>query len=194
MQGLYEKGAPDEVEAFMYQLVDLTGDGLIQRFFHPFLRLILRQIVHLMQSWSCNNDFTEKHMCVEIAYRLTWGSVCSLYSSKISIECFALVCRAEVEGVILSILQTVLGSKDAMPDASLPEGSLQAFHQSASFTDEVEGEDAPSMSLEDFRKWCASVPSIKKFLLTLFKGPVPGILSTSLPFSFAFGFFFPHPH
>lgn len=75
--------------------------------------------------------------------------------------------------MILSVLQTVLGSKDAVPDASLPEGSLQAFHRSASFTEEVEGrEDAvKSMTLEDFRTWCASVPSIKKFLSTLLKGP-----------------------
>jgi len=30
-KALYEKGAPDETESFMYQLVDLTGDGQVQR-------------------------------------------------------------------------------------------------------------------------------------------------------------------
>lgn len=118
-KGFYEKGAPDEAETFMYQLVDLTGDGPIQ--------------------------------------------------------------RTEVEGVILSVLQTVLGSKDAVPDASLPEGSLQAFHKSASFTKAVEEENAASMSLEDFRKWCAAVPSIKKFLSTLLKGPVAGLPGRLVP-------------
>ena len=87
-----------------------------------------------------------------------------------------------MEGVVLSILQTVLGSKDAVPDASLPEGSLQAFLEASSFTEEVEGEAEPSMTLEDFRKWCASVPSIKKFLTTLLKGPVAGLCSVYLPF------------
>jgi len=102
------------------------------------------------------------------------------------VNVLVLGCRAEVEGVILSVMQTVLGSKDAVPDASLPEGSLQAFHQSARFTEAVEGEAASSMSLEDFRKWCASVPSIKKFLSTLLKGPVAGKFSTSLRSPFRF--------
>lgn len=80
--------------------------------------------------------------------------------------------------MILSILQTVLGSKDAVPDASLPEGSLQAFIQSASFTEEAEGQDGPVMSIQDFRKWCAAVPSVKKFLATLLKGPTSGTLKS----------------
>lgn len=118
-KGLYEKGAPDEVENFMYQLVDLSGDGHTQ--------------------------------------------------------------RAEVEGVILSILQTVLGPSNAVTGAGLSEGSLQSFLQAASFTEDVEGEAAPYMSLEDFRKWCASVPSIKKFLTSLLKGPAPGLPGRLVP-------------
>lgn len=80
-----------------------------------------------------------------------------------------------MEGVILSILQTVLGPSNAVTGAGLSEGSLQSFLQAASFTEDVEGEAAPYMSLEDFRKWCASVPSIKKFLTSLLKGPAPGL-------------------
>jgi hypothetical protein len=76
-------------------------------------------------------------------------------------------------------LQTVLGSKDAVPDASLPEGSLQAFLEAASGAEHVEDAAAPHMSLEGFRKWCASVPSIKKFLTTLLKGPVAGQCSVT---------------
>lgn len=85
-----------------------------------------------------------------------------------------LLCRTEVEGVILSILQTVLGSKDAVLDASLPEGILQAFLDAASFAENEEGAGALCMSLEDFRKWCTLVPSVKKFLTTLLKGPMAG--------------------
>lgn len=90
----------------------------------------------------------------------------------------ALMCRTEVEGVILSILQTVLGSKDSVLDSSLPENSLEAFLQSASFTEEGGGEGeaaAACMSMQDFRKWCASTPSVKRFLTTLLKGPIPGM-------------------
>ena len=31
IQAIYEKGSPDEVENFIYQFVDLLGDGLVQR-------------------------------------------------------------------------------------------------------------------------------------------------------------------
>jgi len=121
-KALYEKGAPDETESFMYQLVDLTGDGQVQ--------------------------------------------------------------RTEVEGVILSILQTVLGSKDSVLDSSLPENSLEAFLQSASFTEEGGGEGeaaAACMSMQDFRKWCASTPSVKRFLTTLLKGPISGVPGRQVP-------------
>jgi len=87
-------------------------------------------------------------------------------------------CRAEIEAVLLSILETVLSPKDAVPDASLPEESLQAFLNAASFTDEVEGDDGPFMSSQNFQKWCTLVPSIKKFLATLLKSPAPGVLNT----------------
>jgi hypothetical protein len=115
-KALYEKGSPEEMDEFMYQLMDLTGNAHIQ--------------------------------------------------------------RAEIEAVLLSILETVLSPKDAVPDASLPEESLQAFLNAASFTDEVEGDDGPFMSSQNFQKWCTLVPSIKKFLATLLKSPAPGVLNT----------------
>jgi hypothetical protein len=96
-------------------------------------------------------------------HRLTYNSGC---------------CRAEIEAVLLSILETVLSPKDAVPDASLPEESLQAFLNAASFTDEVEGDDGPFMSSQNFQKWCTLVPSIKRFLATLLKSPAPGVLNT----------------
>lgn len=90
-----------------------------------------------------------------------------------------------MEGVILSILQTVLGSKDSVLDSSLPETSLEAFLQSASFTEEGGGEGeaaaAACMSMQDFRKWCASTPSVKRFLTTLLKGPTSGMYEHKFP-------------
>jgi len=69
MQGLYDKGAPDEAETFMYQLVDLTGDGRIQRFLHRFPHLILLSspsnaalvaILVMQQLFSQRNIFESK--------------------------------------------------------------------------------------------------------------------------------------
>jgi hypothetical protein len=118
-KALYEKGSPEEMDEFMYQLMDLTGNAQIQ--------------------------------------------------------------RAEIEAVLLSILETVLSPKDAVPDASLPEESLQAFLNAASFTDEVEGDDGPFMSSQNFHKWCTLVPSIKRFLATLLKSPAPGMVGRQVP-------------
>lgn len=31
LQGMYEKGARDEIEEFIFQVVDVTGDGIVGR-------------------------------------------------------------------------------------------------------------------------------------------------------------------
>ncbi|XP_057835310.1 uncharacterized protein LOC131045736 [Cryptomeria japonica] len=104
-KGIYEKGCRDEIENFMYQLVDLTGDGVVD--------------------------------------------------------------RSELEAVIISALETVLGPKDAIVGFDLPEDSVQAFINSVKFTQGSEGDCNPHVSFEDFKRWCTQIPSIKKFLAGL---------------------------
>lgn len=116
-KAVYEKGSPDEMENFTYQLVDLLGDGLVQ--------------------------------------------------------------RSEVEAVVLSTLETVLGPKEAIPGAGLPESSLQGFVNSAEFSVKTDGEAC--MSIEDFRKWCLLVPSLRKFLSGLMAQPSADISGRQAP-------------
>lgn len=111
----YEKGSPGEMEDFMFQLLDLTGDGLVQ--------------------------------------------------------------KTEVESVMLSILATVLGPNYA----SLPEESPQAFLSAAEFSLDSQGEGEPCMSMQQFRKLCTAIPSIKKFLASLLTPPNAGLGGRQIP-------------
>lgn len=116
-KAVYEKGSPDEVEKFTYQLVDLLGDGQVQ--------------------------------------------------------------RSEAEAVVLSTLETVLGPKEAIPGAGLPDSSIQGFVYTAEFSAQTDGEAC--MSLEDFHKWCLLVPSLKKFLSGLLASPSADVLGRQVP-------------
>lgn len=107
----YEKGSPHEVENFMYQLLDLTGDVAVQ--------------------------------------------------------------RDEVEAVVLSILETVLGPSEAVVGDSLLEQSVQGFVNAATFS---RGDSEACLTVEEFRKWCGLVPSVKKFLGTLMSAPSRGMM------------------
>eukprot|EP01018_Ginkgo_biloba_P017948 Gb_17307 [translate_table: standard] len=118
-KGIYEKGSQNEIENFIYQLVDLTGDGLVQ--------------------------------------------------------------RSELEAVIISVLETVLGPKEAVVGDSLPEDSIQVFLKAANFSLPSHSEGDQSMSFEDFKKWCRLVPSMKKFLGSLLTPPGSGILGRQIP-------------
>ncbi|CAM6129762.1 unnamed protein product [Calypogeia fissa] len=115
----YEKGSPSEMEDFMFQLLDLAGDGKVQ--------------------------------------------------------------KTEVESVMLSILVTVLGSKDGVTEANLPEDSLQAFLSATEYSENSEEEAEPCMSMKDFRKMCTAIPSIKKFLASLLTPPRAGPAGRQIP-------------
>lgn len=78
-----------------------------------------------------------------------------------------MVLRSELEAVIISALQTVLSPKDAIVGINLPEDSIQVFINSVKFTQGSEGDSNPHVSFEDFKRWFAQIPSIKKFLGSL---------------------------
>ncbi|KAI5071062.1 hypothetical protein GOP47_0013313 [Adiantum capillus-veneris] len=116
-KAIYEKGSPDEVEKFTYQLVDLLGDGRVQ--------------------------------------------------------------RSEAEAVVLSTLETVLGPKDAIPGAGLPESSIQGFVDAAELS--TDGNHEAYVSDLEFRKWCHLIPSLKKFLGGLLTSPSADVLGRQVP-------------
>ncbi|KAJ7544122.1 hypothetical protein O6H91_09G065400 [Diphasiastrum complanatum] len=106
LKAKYDRGSPDEVENICFQLLDLNGDGHVQ--------------------------------------------------------------RDEVEAVMLSILETVIGPQDAILYATLPDDSLQAF---LNFSMKDDSEYGPTLSMDEFRHWCTVVPSVKKFLAGIFSSP-----------------------
>lgn len=119
VKSIYEKGCQNEIENFIFQLVDLTGDGLVQ--------------------------------------------------------------RSELEALMVSVLETVLSPKDTIIRDSLPEDAVQTFTSAANFTPASECDGGQRMSIEDFRKWCNLVPSLKKFLGSLLTSSVSGISGRQIP-------------
>lgn len=82
--------------------------------------------------------------------------------------------RTEMESVMLSILVTVLGSKDGVltEAATVPEESLQAFLNAVEYSLASQREvDERSMSKHDFQKLMTAIPSVKKFLASLLTPP-----------------------
>ncbi|XP_024535468.1 TLD domain-containing protein 1 [Selaginella moellendorffii] len=112
----YEKGFPDEVEEFMFKLLDLNGDDLAD--------------------------------------------------------------REEVEAVILSMLETVLGPKDAVTGDGLPDSSVQAFLKPVRWT---EDQGKLLMTPQEFHRWCKLVPSAKKFLTNILHSPGTVIRGRQVP-------------
>lgn len=77
-----------------------------------------------------------------------------------------------MEAVVLSILETVLGPSEAVVGDSLLEQSVQGFVNAATFS---RGDSEACLTVEEFRKWCGLVPSVKKFLGTLMSAPSRGV-------------------
>ena len=105
-----------------------------------------------------------------------------------TLGCVRFCCSADIEAVLLSALETVLG-----PNTAVPDSSLQALLGSATFSDDrpvppaIEEKESvhpdsvqACMNFEDFQKWCNQLPSMKKFLLNLLTPPSPGKCVTLL--------------
>ena len=105
-----------------------------------------------------------------------------------TLGCVRFSCSADIEAVLLSALETVLG-----PNTAVPDSSLQALLRSATFSDDrpvppadqqkelVQPDSVQAcMNFEDFQKWCHQLPSMKKFLLNLLTPPSPGKCVTLL--------------
>eukprot|EP00850_Spirogloea_muscicola_P017595 SM000153S01584 [mRNA] locus=s153:59860:61411:+ [translate_table: standard] len=94
MQAVYEKGSAEEVEDFLFALVDLLGDGPISRY--EAVSMECRAIGELALKQQGD------------AEKLAW---CALALKGVG--------REEAESVVLSTLETVLGPAEATPDSSV---------------------------------------------------------------------------
>nr|GLL24684.1 TLD domain-containing protein 1 [Ipomoea trifida] len=108
----YEKGTKDEIEEFIYQLLDVSADGTVGR---SDLEAVLTAMLDNIFSQTCSQHGPGSH--------------------------------SEVIGILLN---------------------------AANFTTDSKKSAESCMSYEEFRKWCALLPSVRKFLGSLLMPSDPG--------------------
>lgn len=84
--------------------------------------------------------------------------------------------RSDLESVLTAMFETIFSEKDAELGPSSHEDVVDIFLNAATFSKHVEGSAEKSMSFEDFRNWCALLPSVKKYLASLLMPPDAGFL------------------
>lgn len=118
-KGTYEKGTKDEIEEFIYQLLDVTGDGILG--------------------------------------------------------------RSDVESVLMVMLDDIFSQRNSEAGSNSHQVVISIFLNAASFSESGEGSAESSMSFEDFRKWCALLPSVRKYLGSLLSPSDPGKPGSQVP-------------
>uniref|UniRef100_A0A6M2ELN1 TLDc domain-containing protein n=1 Tax=Populus davidiana TaxID=266767 RepID=A0A6M2ELN1_9ROSI len=118
-KSVYEKGTRDDIEEFIYQLLNVTGDGVVG--------------------------------------------------------------RCDIESVLAAILRSIFSLEASNPGLNSHGEIINVFLNAAKFSKVVEGAAEKSMSFEDFRSWCALLPSIRKFLGSLLLPPDAGRLGSQVP-------------
>lgn len=118
-KSVYEKGTRDDIEEFIYQLLNVTGDGVVG--------------------------------------------------------------RCDIESVLTAILRSIFSLEASNPGLNSHREIINVFLNAAKFSKVVEGAAEKSMSFEDFRSWCALLPSVRKFLGSLLIPPDAGRLGSQVP-------------
>ncbi|GFZ08903.1 TLD-domain containing nucleolar protein [Actinidia rufa] len=117
--GTYEKGTKDEIEEFIYQLLDVTDNGIVG--------------------------------------------------------------RSDVKAVLMEILDDILCQRSSVPGSNSHQDIVGVFLNAANFSKSNEGCAESSMSFEDFRRWCALFPSVRKYLGSLLSPSDTGVLYAGRP-------------
>ncbi|KAG6770345.1 hypothetical protein POTOM_026023 [Populus tomentosa] len=118
-KSVYEKGTRDDIEEFIYQLLNVKGDGVVG--------------------------------------------------------------RCDIESVLAAILRSIFSLEASNPGLNSHREIINVFLNAAKFSKVVEGAAEKSMSFEDFRSWCALLPSVRKFLGSLLIPPDAGRLGSQVP-------------
>lgn len=111
-KGTYEKGTKDDIEEFIYQLLDVYGDGVVG--------------------------------------------------------------RSDVESVLVSMLNCICSQNCSESRSGSEQECVDIFLNAANFKKDVSDKAESSLSFEDFRRWCALLPSVRKFLGNLLMPPESG--------------------
>ncbi|KAL6952929.1 hypothetical protein U1Q18_042709 [Sarracenia purpurea var. burkii] len=74
------------------------------------------------------------------------------------------------------ILDDIFSEKTSEPGSHSHQSIVDIFLNAANFSKSNEGCDQSSMSFEDFRRWCALLPSVMKYLGSLLSPSYPGVL------------------
>jgi hypothetical protein len=101
----------------------------------------------------------------------------------------AICFRCDIESVLAAILRSIFSLEASNPGLNSHREIINVFLNAAKFSKVVEGAAEKSMSFEDFRSWCALLPSVRKFLGSLLIPPDAGFLSFFLhiiPIVFSF--------
>ncbi|KAM3339898.1 MTOR-associated protein MEAK7 [Capsicum galapagoense] len=104
-KGTYEKGTNDDIEEFIYQLLDVFGDGTVG--------------------------------------------------------------RSDLEAVLTAVLRNISSHESHQPEPSSDREVLDSFLNAANLTTDDKNSAENCLSFEEFRRWCAHLPSVRKFLGSL---------------------------
>ncbi|CAL0309982.1 unnamed protein product [Lupinus luteus] len=115
----YEKGTKDEIEEFIFRLLDVSGDNFVG--------------------------------------------------------------RSDLESVVISIFNDILCIKDPEVTSSSQQDIVNIFLNAANLSVHDEGSTEETLSFEDFRGWCARLPSVRKLLGSLLISPDSGRPGSRIP-------------
>lgn len=83
--------------------------------------------------------------------------------------------RSDLESVLIAMLESIFATKIFGNGSSFHQDTVNVFLNAGTFS-KNEGCNEESMSFEDFKGWCALIPSARKFLGSLLMPPDPGPL------------------
>lgn len=113
----------------------------------------------------------ERHLVVKVL-KCTAKILDSLPPLMLLLICLLLgIFRSDIEAVLIVMLDDILCSE---PESNPHQDIVSIFLNTANFSESHEGCAESSMSFEDFRQWCALLPSVRKYLGSLLSPSDPG--------------------
>lgn len=76
-------------------------------------------------------------------------------------------CRSDLEAVLTAVLRNISSHESHQPEPSSDREVLDSFLNAANLTTDDKNSAENCLSFEEFRRWCAHLPSVRKFLGSL---------------------------
>lgn len=90
--------------------------------------------------------------------------------------------RSDLESVIFAIFNDILCIKDSEDGSSSNQDIVNIFLSAANFSIHDEKCTEEAMSFEDFRSWCAHLPTVRKLLGSFLLPPDSGLAALNLQY------------